>query len=199
MPRNLDDLIPLGEIPVVFSYQAIAFIAASLSMGVGAQFQASCNRRLGESIRASVRGYVAARRRLTPNTVRREIKAIARAAASGDYESSSGDYESLSQLWNVLSADARHLLQRRADAARNTEEACKEARLEFEAIRGKLLRPHRDSERHTVAMPTADDLRDPDRQATACDAIFRLAVTGRGCDWEWWGLRRRQITTDGVL
>jgi hypothetical protein len=173
-----DPQVPIhpDEVPAVFSTLAVARIAsdAGLSLGTGSQLRA-VRERLANGVRASVREYAVAARRMSPNAVRREIEDLARAADTRDYEK-------VLRLWEQLSVDARHLLQRRADNALNMWELRAQGRQRFAAKTGTLLR---EPPPLIVTLPTADDLRDPGRRAAACDAIFRLAVTGRGCDWEW--------------
>jgi hypothetical protein len=175
MPHSLDDLIRLEKISTVFSDSAVARIAADagLSLGAGTRLEAA-RKTLASGVRASIRAYLIARRRQTPNTVHREVEDLARAAECGDCER-------LIDLLNNLSDEARHLLERRAANTLHMSELRAYGRQRLLRKTGFLLRERR----LIVTLPTTDDLRDPGRRKAACEAVFRVAATGRGRDWEW--------------
>jgi hypothetical protein len=186
MPHSLDDLIRLEKISTVFSDSTVARIAADagLSLGTGARLEAA-RKTLASGVRASIRAYLIARRRQTPNTVHREIEDLARAAERGDGER-------LIDLQNNLSDEARRLLERRATNTLHMSELRAYGRQRLLRKTGLLL----GERRLIVTLPTTEDLRDPERQKAACKAVFSLAVTGRGRDWEW-SEREPDIPNDG--
>jgi hypothetical protein len=175
MPYSLDGLIRLEEIPTVFSDRAVGEIAdeAGLSLGTGRQLEAA-RKTLAIGVRASVCAYLSAKCRQSPNAVHREIESLARAAERGDWEL-------LIDLLDGLSGEARHLLEHRAANTLQMSELRAYGRQRLLRETGILLR----EQRLIVTVPTVDDLLDPERRKAACEAIFRLAVTGRGRDWEW--------------
>jgi hypothetical protein len=174
MPHGLQEPIRLDEISTVFSDEVIARIAAHAGLPLGTGSQQAALKRLADGIRAWLCNFAVDARRSTPNMIHREIKALARATETKNYKR-------LASLVTDLSDDARRLLETRAETTRQMSQIRIERWNELDALRGPLqIRCPAD---HPVCMPTAADFRDPERQASAADDLFRLAVVGRGRDW----------------
>jgi hypothetical protein len=174
MLHGLEDPIRLDEISTVFSDEAIARIATHAGLPLGTGSQQTAPKRLADVVRARLYNFAVEVRRPTPNTIHREIEALARAAEAKNYER-------LASLVADLSDAARRSLETRAETARQMSQVRIEAWKDLSALRGSLrIRCPVD---RSVDMPAAADFLDPERRESAADNLFRLAVVGRGRDW----------------
>jgi hypothetical protein len=113
---------------------------------------------------------------VSPNDVHDEIAELGKAADGGQYREAA-------ELLERLSETALRFLRLRADnlnlASRMSAETRDLQRVEVRGRNGEILsRSSPNKLRPTVAVPTADELRDPPRQAQACATLATLCRTG---------------------
>ncbi len=108
--------------------------------------------RLANNLRATAAKYAVEVRMPTPNTVHREFRALHDAA-------SAHNYEEMAWLWTNLSYQALAIVE---DCARR--------------LASGIMA---ESQPHPWGLPTAEQLRDPDRQEAACEMVQLLLVKGQ--------------------
>ena len=108
MPRDIDGVIHTDEVDCVFSDRVVDGIAKRARLPAETDIN-----RLAMGVRASAKEYAKQVRQATPNTVRRQIAGLARAAASRDYLH-------LIEIYRTLPDAARNLLEKRSQ--RNREQ-----------------------------------------------------------------------------
>jgi hypothetical protein len=176
MPTHSLDFIRPEEISTVFSDSTIA----AAIKHAGLRLEGVTLKRFAGAVRAMIGEYAAAARRPTPNTVRREIEALAE-ALDVNAVPDGRDYDNVKRAWAALSDDARQILERRLDRIRQMGRSRLEARAAFSKHRvtNNDLRLSPNRRFANLEMPAAVDLEDPERRDHAFDVIFLVVVTGR--------------------
>lgn len=138
--------ITLDNVPDIFSDHAVSKIATEAKLP-----QATDIPCLARGIRASAARYASIAREPTPNTIRREIDALVRAAQRRRCDE-------VARLLVDMSAAARQLLEGRG------------ARIP------SSVSPH--DQRAASTFPRSEELRDAHRRIRACQRIYDVAVVG---------------------
>lgn len=107
MATSSQHLIRLDEIDRAFSNSAIA----SAAKRAGIRLDVAARERFAWAIRTLMHQYAVEVRRSTPNTVRQEIEALAKALDDAKDCPDPCNYNAVAKAWAELSGDARKLLE----------------------------------------------------------------------------------------